>query len=192
MWLAENKCALAAVKEVMDAEKNQDYDALEQTCHMPPLSASGDAPMPEQNITLSIEGTLENAVLLATVVQSVAMTLPFSQTDACMLRFCTFEAVKLAIRGHAPQQGSPITVQVDILDDCLRLTVTDMGSAVDFLDACIPDLSVEDIVKAVEDDCLSPDVIRSTMDSVEVVRMDGENRLVMSKIFNTNLREYDT
>ncbi len=148
--------------------------------------------MPKQSITLIIDNTQENAALLATVVQSVGMTLSFSQTDACMLRFCTFEAVKLAIRGHPPKQGKPIRVQVDILDDCLRLTVADMGSSVDFLDACVLDLSTEDIVKAVDDDCLGPEVIRSSMDSVEVVGVDGENRLVMSKNFNTNLREYDS
>lgn len=148
--------------------------------------------MPKQSLTLTIDGTQENAALLATVVQSVGMTLSFSQTDACMLRFCTFEAVKLAIRGHPPKQGKPIRVQVDILDDCLRLAVTDLGSAADFLDACRPDLSIEDIVQAVEDDCLGPEVITSSMDSVEVVLGDGESRLVMIKKFNTNLREYDT
>ncbi len=147
--------------------------------------------MPRQSLTLTIDNTLENTVLLATMVQSVGLTLPFSQTDACMLRFCTHEAVKLAIRGHPPEHCKSITVQVDILEDCLRLTVRDVGSAVDFLDTCIPDLSNEDIVKAVEDDCLGPEVIRSSMDSVESERVDGENRLVMSKKFNTNLREYD-
>ncbi|PTN35621.1 ATP-binding protein [Desulfonatronum sp. SC1] len=147
--------------------------------------------MPEQSITLTIKNTLDNAVLLATVVQSVAMTLPFSQTDACMLRFCTFEAVKLAIRGHPPEYCNSIIVQVDILEDRLRLSVRDMGSAVDFLDACAPDWNVEDIVKALEEDCLGPEVIRSSMDSVKSERVDGENRLVMSKKFNTNLREYD-
>lgn len=148
--------------------------------------------MPNQSITLTIDNTQENAALLATVIQSVGMTLSFSQTDACMLRFCTLEAVKLANRGHPPRQGKPIQMRVDILDDCLRLTVTDLGTSVDFLDACRPDLSTEDIVQAVEDDCLGPELITSSMDSVEVVRGDGESRLVMRKQFNTNLREYDT
>lgn len=148
--------------------------------------------MPNQSITLTIDNTQENAALLATVVQSAAMTLSFSQTDACMLRFCTLEAVKLAIRGHPQKQGKPIQVRVDILDDCLRLTVADLGAAADFMDACRPDLSAEDIVQAVEDDCLGPEVITSSMDSVEVVRGDEESRLVMSKKYNTNLREYDT
>jgi hypothetical protein len=148
--------------------------------------------LPDQSIILSIDSTQENAVLLATVVQSVAMTLPFSQNDACMLRFCAHEAAKLAILGHTPQEDDLLAMQVDILDDCLQLTVGDLGSAGDFLNACIPDLSAEDIVKAVEDDCLGPDVITSFMDAVEVSKVDAQTRLVMRKNFNTTLREYDS
>lgn len=146
--------------------------------------------MPEKSITLSIKRSLENAVLLSTMVQSVGMTLPFSQTDSCMLRFCTFEAVKLAIKGYPAEHNKPIIVTLDILDDCLRLTVSDLGQAVDFLNSCTPDLSIEDIVKAVDDDCMGPEVIQNFMDSVKSISVDGHNKLVMSKNFNTNLREY--
>ena len=146
--------------------------------------------MNEKSLTLSIKGNLENAVLLSTIVQSVGMTLPFSQNDACMLRFCTFEAVKLAIRGHPGEHARPVVVTLDILEDCLQLTVSDLGQSVDFLNSCTADLSVEDIVKAVDDDCLGPEVIQNFMDSVKLASADGDNKLVMTKKFNTNIREY--
>lgn len=148
--------------------------------------------MAEQSITMTFESTLENAALLATVVQSVGMTLPFSQTDACMLRLCAFEAVKLAVtQGYASQPGYLVSVRLDILGDNLRLIVGDTGRTVDMLEACAPDLSAEDIVKALDADCLGPEVIRSFMDSAEYMHVDGENRLVMVKKFNTSLRGYD-
>ncbi|MCA1743909.1 MAG: ATP-binding protein [Desulfonatronovibrio sp.] len=146
--------------------------------------------MPEKSITLSIKRNLENAVLLSTVVQSVGMTLPFSQTDACMLRFCSLEAVKLALKGYPAEHNKPIIVTLDILEDRLRLIVSDLGQSVDFLNSCTPDLSVEDIVKAVDDDCVGPEVIQNFMDSVDSVSVDGDNKLVMSKKFNTSLGEY--
>ena len=146
--------------------------------------------MNEKSITLSIKSSLENAVLLSTIVQSVGMTLPFSQNDACMLRFCTLEAVKLAIRGHPDEHARPVVVTLEILEDCLQLTVSDLGRSVDFLNSCTADLSVEDIVKAVDDDCLGPEVIHNFMDSVKLASADGDNKLVMSKKFNTNIREY--
>jgi anti-sigma regulatory factor (Ser/Thr protein kinase) len=129
---------------------------------------------------------------MATVVQSIGMTLPFSQTDACMLRLCAFEAAKLSItQGYDSQPGNVVNLRLDILEDSLLMTVSDTGRPGNFLDVCTPDLSAEDIVKALDAHCLGPEVIKSYMDSTEYVQMDGENRLVMSKKFKTNLGGYE-
>lgn len=140
-----------------------------------------------RRLTLSINSSLENVVLVSLAVRGICRYTFEDEELPGQMELCVVEAVNNTIKhAYGGQSGNEVRVTITLSADHIIFAISDSGRAMVRSEPLEPAINPDDL-ESLPESGMGLFIIRSAMDQVDYRSQDGWNTLTMTKFIHNNL-----